>query len=183
MNLNQVTVPARDITASVAFYTLLGLELIVFDTHYARFTCLDGGATFSLDLHEDYQPAPGGPVIYFEVAELDEKVGILQAAGVVFTQQPRDEPHDFMAALLAERRDAAIELCLESSFRLLRHAPVFWPNSEFAPHPGLAAPPPAGVVIAGAASKRILCNIGFVFSWLLAAGDWRFASPSTTVSN
>ena len=50
MRLNQVTVPAADIAASVAFYQALGLRLIVRADHYARFECpdADGGepATF-----------------------------------------------------------------------------------------------------------------------------------------
>jgi catechol 2,3-dioxygenase-like lactoylglutathione lyase family enzyme len=42
MRLNQVTVPARDIEQSVAFYQTLGLRLIVKSPHYARFELPDG---------------------------------------------------------------------------------------------------------------------------------------------
>lgn len=35
MNLNQVTVPALNVAASVDFYCRLGLELMVSTTHYA----------------------------------------------------------------------------------------------------------------------------------------------------
>jgi catechol 2,3-dioxygenase-like lactoylglutathione lyase family enzyme len=52
MNLNQVTVPALDVAASVAFYRRLGLIQIVDAPHYARFECADGDSTFSVHLAE-----------------------------------------------------------------------------------------------------------------------------------
>ena len=49
MNLNQVTVPSRDLSISIPFYEALGLYLIVHSgPHYARFECPDGHSTFSL---------------------------------------------------------------------------------------------------------------------------------------
>jgi catechol 2,3-dioxygenase-like lactoylglutathione lyase family enzyme len=90
MNLNQVTVPATDIAASVAFYQQLGLELIVSSPHYARFACPEGGASFSVHLAETPLPATH-TVIYFETIALNEKVQQLQAAGLRFTQEPKDE--------------------------------------------------------------------------------------------
>src|SRR6476619_494411 len=45
MNLNQVSVSVHDLTASVAFYQLLGLKLIVLNDHYARFELPQGEAT------------------------------------------------------------------------------------------------------------------------------------------
>ena len=49
MNLNQVTVPCRDLAESVAFYRTLGLRQIVGNPpDYARFECPVGDATFSL---------------------------------------------------------------------------------------------------------------------------------------
>ena len=47
MNLNQVTLGAIDVSASVAFYLKLGFELVVDAPHYARFKSKQGGATFS----------------------------------------------------------------------------------------------------------------------------------------
>ncbi|WP_293937287.1 VOC family protein [Iodobacter sp.] len=90
MNLNQVTVPATDIAASVAFYQQLELELIVSSPHYARFACPEGGASFSVHLAETPLPATHA-VIYFETLALNEKVQQLQAAGLRFTQEPKDE--------------------------------------------------------------------------------------------
>ncbi len=90
MRLNQVTLPAREIAASVAFYQALGFTLIVLDKGYARFVCPDGGSSFSL--HHSDTPANTDTVIYFECDDLDERVEKLQAQGIVFSQEPKDEP-------------------------------------------------------------------------------------------
>jgi catechol 2,3-dioxygenase-like lactoylglutathione lyase family enzyme len=57
MRLNQVTVAARDLDASIGFYETLGLKLIVRDAHYARFECpdADGGEPATFSLHLDPQ--------------------------------------------------------------------------------------------------------------------------------
>ncbi len=90
MNLNQITVPALDIEASVAFYRQLGLRQIVDSPHYARFESANGPATFSVHACE----APihtAGVVIYFECEDLDKTVSDLLEKGIVFTQQPTDQ--------------------------------------------------------------------------------------------
>ena len=91
MNLNQITIGSTDIPRSEAFYTLLGLRLIVKTDHYLRFECPDGDSTFSVDL----VPAAGGNeevTIYFECDDLDAQCQRLEAAGVTFDQQPADMP-------------------------------------------------------------------------------------------
>lgn len=88
MNLNQVTVEVADIPRARAFYERLGLELIVSSSHYARFLC-PGGATFSIHLAEAV--TPGGTGIYFECADLDARVAVLKAAGMVFEIDPVDQ--------------------------------------------------------------------------------------------
>lgn len=88
MNLNQVTVEVSDIPRARAFYQRLELELIVSSDHYARFLC-PGGATFSIHLAGN--AAPGGTAVYFECADLDERVAALKAAGVVFDCDPVDQ--------------------------------------------------------------------------------------------
>ncbi len=101
MNLNQVTVAVTDVARSIAFYQRLGLTLIVCDLpHYARFICPDGQATFSLSLAA--QVSPSQTLIYFECAELDATVARLQAAGVLFSQLPTDQPWLWREALLAD---------------------------------------------------------------------------------
>lgn len=78
MNLNQVTVPARDVARSVEFYRRLGLKLIVDSIpRYARFQCPDGDSTFSIHHRETFAPNPD-LVVYFECEDLDAKVAGLQ---------------------------------------------------------------------------------------------------------
>ena len=89
MNLNQVTLPAIDIPASVAFYKMPGLKQIVDSPHYARFECPQGDTTFSIHLTE--HPAPNADyVTYFELDNLDEFVARLAAEGLPFDQPPTD---------------------------------------------------------------------------------------------
>lgn len=90
MNLNQITLPARDIATSARFYRDLGFTQIVDAPHYARFECPDGDATFSLH-HAETIPSDTGVVIYFEVEQLDDKVRALQAQGITFFHPPTDE--------------------------------------------------------------------------------------------
>jgi catechol 2,3-dioxygenase-like lactoylglutathione lyase family enzyme len=61
MNLNQITVPASDIPAAIAFYQTLGLRLIVESPHYARFELPQGESTFSVHKTTDL---PQGEKIY-----------------------------------------------------------------------------------------------------------------------
>jgi catechol 2,3-dioxygenase-like lactoylglutathione lyase family enzyme len=50
VNLNQVTLPARDVAPAVAFYRRLGLRLIVDALpRYVRFECPDGESTLSVE--------------------------------------------------------------------------------------------------------------------------------------
>ena len=103
MNLNQVTVPATDVAASIAFYQLLGLQLIVEDLpKYARFECPKGGATFSLH-HAEQTPQDSGSVIYFECDELDAHVAALKQKGVAFESDPTDQPWLWREAYLRDQ--------------------------------------------------------------------------------
>lgn len=91
MNLNQVTVPAFDLAASIAFYETLGLRLIVRSETYARFECPDGDATFSLAKRETPVPTDSeGVHVYFECEDLDARVAALKARGLAFDQDPAD---------------------------------------------------------------------------------------------
>lgn len=86
MRLNQVTLPMADYAASVAFYTTLGLKLIVESPpRYARFECpdSDGGdpATLSVEFVEGWT---GGdwPEVFLEVDDLDDAVARLRKSGL-----------------------------------------------------------------------------------------------------
>jgi catechol 2,3-dioxygenase-like lactoylglutathione lyase family enzyme len=89
--MNQVTVGATDFEESVAFYRTLGLRLIVSSRgQYARFELPDGEATFSVHL-TDHVPSDG-PVLYFEVEDVDATVTRLQAEGIPLGTGPEDQP-------------------------------------------------------------------------------------------
>jgi catechol 2,3-dioxygenase-like lactoylglutathione lyase family enzyme len=91
MRLNQVTVPAHDLEASIRFYEALGLILIVKSPHYARFECPDGDPPPTFSLHLDPDATPGAASVYFEHEQLDEEVEALMDKGVVFESGPDDQ--------------------------------------------------------------------------------------------
>jgi predicted enzyme related to lactoylglutathione lyase len=101
VELNQVTLPALDVAASVAFYRRMGFTLIVDAPHYARFKSTVGDATFSIH-KEDSIAEPSKTIVYFECAALDRTVAELKAKGLRFTQEPRDEPWLWREARLAD---------------------------------------------------------------------------------
>jgi hydroxymethylpyrimidine/phosphomethylpyrimidine kinase len=113
MRLNQVTVPLVDYAASVAFYRLLGLKLIVDSPpRYARFELPegDGGepSTFSIEKVEGWM---GGdwPEIWFETDRLDETVARLRAAGVA-VEGPVDRSYLWREAQLRDPAGNRIKL-------------------------------------------------------------------------
>jgi GNAT superfamily N-acetyltransferase/catechol 2,3-dioxygenase-like lactoylglutathione lyase family enzyme len=91
MNLNQVTLPAKNVERSAEFYRRLGFAQIVSNLpHYARFECRDGGATFSL--HQVTAPTTPEAIIYFECDDLDATYDRLRAQGFDFDHAPKDQP-------------------------------------------------------------------------------------------
>jgi predicted enzyme related to lactoylglutathione lyase len=101
LELNQVTLPATDVAASVAFYRRMGFAVIVDAPHYARFKSLVGDATFSVHKVESLA-APSPTVVYFECAALDQTVAELETQGLRFVQAPRDEPWLWREARLVD---------------------------------------------------------------------------------
>ncbi len=102
MNLNQVTVPSTDVRRSIDCYQRLGLVLIVEDPpKYARYECLEGGATFSA--HQASR-APAGPrvVVYFECDDLDLTVARLMERGLRFESEPQDQSWLWREAFLKD---------------------------------------------------------------------------------
>lgn len=87
--LNQFTLPARDLAASIAFYRQLGLQLVV-DSPADGYARLIAGNGVTLSLHVGHGEA-GGATVYLESADLDGWVERLRAAGVTFTQLPKSE--------------------------------------------------------------------------------------------
>ena len=92
MNLNQVTIPSKNLEDAVIFYNHLGLKLIVdAQPRYVRFECPDGDATFSIHLVEALAK-DHGVTVYFEDDQLDAYVEKLIESGLKFTQLPTDMP-------------------------------------------------------------------------------------------
>ena len=116
MNLNQVTLPVKDMQAATDFYRRMGFEQIVDTAHYARFCCPQGDATFSLALSE--QSAPNPTVIYFEDPELDALVARLKDQGFKFDQEPEDMPYLWREAILHDPSGNKIKLFWAGENRL-----------------------------------------------------------------
>lgn len=92
-DLNQVTLPARNLAESIEFYQRFGLRLIVDspENHYARFEVPGGSATLSIQV----EAAPiRGPraAVYFEAADPDALVARLKQAGIEPDQPIEDKP-------------------------------------------------------------------------------------------
>jgi catechol 2,3-dioxygenase-like lactoylglutathione lyase family enzyme len=91
MNLNQITIPSKDLVKAVDFYEKLGLKLIVNSLpNYARFICPNGVSTLSLHKTENL-PNGDGIWVYFECENLDEQVENLKNKGIVFELEPLDQ--------------------------------------------------------------------------------------------
>ena len=72
MNLNQITLAVKDISAATEFYLKMCFIKIVDSPHYTRFMCPNGDSSFSLAYDEE--EFKNGSTIYFEHEELDELV-------------------------------------------------------------------------------------------------------------
>lgn len=121
MNLNQVTLPAIDLDASVRFYETLGLRLIVHaPPRYARFECPDGTSTLSVELATAAAGSPGA-VIYLECADVDAEYLRLRRAGVSFASTPTDEPWLWREVRLTD--PAGNPLCLYAAGENRRNPP------------------------------------------------------------
>ena len=121
MRLNQVTVPARDLERSIAFYQTLGLKLIVRSPHYARFEVGDGTDTFSLHANEDAPAAGKGAQIYFECDDLNARIAELSEKGIVFDSGPTDQSWLWREAWLTD--PAGVKICLYHAGEMRRFPP------------------------------------------------------------
>jgi len=91
MMLNQVTLPADDYAASLAFYEALGLtQIVASPPRYARFE-MDGGATLSFEVADGGRA--GTAEIYLHCDDVDAAHAAAVARGVVFDFAPRDETY------------------------------------------------------------------------------------------
>ncbi len=91
MNLNQITIYTDKPLETAEFYQKLGLKIIVDSLpRYARLLCPDGDSTLSVHMAEKSENN-SNIVLYFECADLDEKVAELKSLGLQFDQEPKDE--------------------------------------------------------------------------------------------
>jgi catechol 2,3-dioxygenase-like lactoylglutathione lyase family enzyme len=104
LNLNQVTLPVKNMKEASEFYIQLGFLQIVDTPHYARFECKTGSASFSLSLEQgDFC---NGAIIYFEHEKLDEWYEDLVNKGIVFEQQPENQRYLWREAVLRDPSSA-----------------------------------------------------------------------------
>ena len=90
MNLNQITLPSRDVRRSMDFYRKMGLVLIVDSApRYVRFEMPKGASTLSVHHVEDFEPE-NGIHLYFE-CDVDRKFKSLSALGFTFEDTPEDK--------------------------------------------------------------------------------------------
>ena len=102
MNLNQVTIPSKDVYKATEFYKTLGLKLIVDALpRYVRFECPEGDSTFSIHLEEEL-PKGKGAAIYFENKNLDKTVDKLISKGLKFDELPNDKTWGWREARLRD---------------------------------------------------------------------------------
>jgi catechol 2,3-dioxygenase-like lactoylglutathione lyase family enzyme len=127
MRLNQVTAAATDLDASIAFYQLLGLKLIVKSPHYARFELPQGESTFSLHIADGPIPREYAPRLYFEVADVEAEVRRLKQAGVAFEREPVMQSWLWHEAWLGD--PAGNALCIYHAGETRRHPPWRLPEA------------------------------------------------------
>ncbi|GAA5218962.1 VOC family protein [Corallincola platygyrae] len=108
MDLNQITLPVKDMAAAAMFYRKLGFTQIVDTPHYARFESPMGNATFSLSL--ELGDFSNGAIIYFEHPELDDWVDRLVEKGIQFEQMPTDQRYLWREAVLYDPSGNKIKL-------------------------------------------------------------------------
>ena len=116
MDLNQVTLPVKDVAEAAAFNRRMGFLQIVDAPHYAPFECPRGTSTFFLMLAEgEFQ---NGATIYFEDENLDETVAGLIQKGFTFEQMPTDMGYLWREAILHDPSGNKIKLYWAGENRL-----------------------------------------------------------------
>jgi len=106
MKLNQVTLPAKNLDRSIAFYESVGFLLIVKNDHYARLENPEDLSTLSLELRQD---GGDGAHVYFECDDLDAQIAALKAKNITFDSGPEDKSWLWREAWL--RDPAGNKLC------------------------------------------------------------------------
>lgn len=116
MELNQITLPVNNMSEAVKFYLTLGFTQIVDTPHYARFSCPEGNASFSLSLENG--SFENRSVIYFEHENLDELYHNLAKKGIQFEQEPTEQRYLWKEAILEDPSGNTIKLYWAGENRL-----------------------------------------------------------------
>lgn len=116
MRLNQVTLSVNNMNAAKKFYQQLGFTLIVDTPHYTRFSCPEGGSTFSLSLTDE--AFASNSTIYFEHENLDNWVEDLVSDGVVFDSFVESKPYLWREVMLSDPSGNKIKLYWAGENRL-----------------------------------------------------------------
>lgn len=118
MNLNQITIPVKNVEKSIEFYQKLGLKLIVHsNSHYARFECPKGNTTFSLHQVESLFVGEG-IWIYFEVENVDITIQELETKGIAIEMYPVDQPWSWREARIKDMDNHQIIIYFAGNNRL-----------------------------------------------------------------
>jgi len=120
MDLNQVTIPCNNYEASVRFYKALGLlQIVDSPPRYARFET-ESGTTLSVHRANS---TPNNPdfIVYFEVNNVDGVVHELKGKGLVFDEEPSDQPWLWREAYL--RDPAGNRICIYHAGENRRYPP------------------------------------------------------------
>ena len=116
MEMNQITLPVKNMEEAAKFYLVLGFTQIVDTPHYARFSCPKGNSTFSLALQSgDFK---NGATIYFENEELDSLDDSLAKKGIQFEQLPTEQRYLWKEAVLNDPSGNKIKLFWAGENRL-----------------------------------------------------------------
>ena len=118
MRLNHVTLTITDVDRSAAFYSALGLVLIVHEPpRYARFRCPDSDETLSVEVTGEPR-LPARAQLFFECSDLDRTVANLKARGLRFEQDPIDMSYLWREARLRDPDGHDIRLYYAGDNRL-----------------------------------------------------------------
>ena len=118
--LNQLTLPAADYEASVAFYRALGFDQIVASPpRYARFEA-PGGVTLSIEV-KDPPEAPSSSEYLLQCDDVDDYAARLAAAGIEPAKIPEDRSYGWRVAELRDPHGNRI--CLYDPGEARRYPP------------------------------------------------------------
>jgi catechol 2,3-dioxygenase-like lactoylglutathione lyase family enzyme len=100
MRLNHITLPARDLDVSIAFYQALGLELIVKSApRYARLA-VDDSSTLSVEVTDG--GLAGSAEVFLWCENVDHDYAKAQARGLEFDWPPTDQTYLWRTAGLLD---------------------------------------------------------------------------------